>query len=72
MLTGTMGMVVPIVLAIKSTMKTACKQLIQTLAKEWHPTKNSSLTPKDVTAGSNKKVWWQCSRGHEWEAGIGK
>jgi hypothetical protein len=28
------------------------------LAEEWHPTKNGSLTPADVTAGSNKKVWW--------------
>ncbi len=28
------------------------------LAAEWHPTKNGSLTPNDVTAGSNKKVWW--------------
>ena len=29
------------------------------LAKEWHPTKNGSLTPYDVTAGSNHpNVWW--------------
>ncbi len=28
------------------------------LAKEWHPTKNGSLTPSDVTASSGKKVWW--------------
>lgn len=40
------------------------------LAKEWHPTKNSSLTPNDVTFGSGKKVWWQCSRRHEWQAVI--
>ena len=48
-----------------------CLQTVNpTLAKEWHPTKNDSLTPIDITAGSNKKVWWQCSRGHEWEAGM--
>ncbi|MGA2915293.1 MAG: zinc-ribbon domain-containing protein [Sedimentisphaerales bacterium] len=41
------------------------------LAKEWHPTKNENLTPKDVTVSSNKKVWWQCSRGHEWQAVVG-
>lgn len=40
------------------------------LAKEWHPTKNGELTPKDVTCGSNKKVWWMCKKGHEWEAKI--
>ena len=40
------------------------------LAKEWHPTKNDNLTPKDVTPYSNKKVWWMCDRKHEWEAKI--
>jgi len=40
------------------------------LAKQWHPTKNDSLTPNDVTAGSNKKVWWKCKEGHEWEATV--
>lgn len=41
-----------------------------TLASEWHPTKNKSLTPCNVTQGSKKKVWWKCSKGHEWEAAI--
>ena len=41
------------------------------IAKEWHPTKNQGLKPTEVTAGSNKKVWWKCSRcGHEWQASI--
>jgi hypothetical protein len=42
------------------------------LAKEWHPIKNGSLTPNDVIAGSHKKVWWLCSKkpDHEWEAVI--
>ncbi|MBT4604279.1 DEAD/DEAH box helicase family protein [archaeon] len=42
------------------------------LAKQWHSTKNDDLTPKDVTPGSSKKVWWQCSKGkdHEWQATI--
>jgi hypothetical protein len=38
------------------------------LAAEWHPTKNGSLTPSDVAAGTNKKVWWLGKCGHEWEA----
>ena len=38
------------------------------LAKEWHPTKNKELKPEEVTVGSSKKVWWQCEKGHEWEA----
>jgi uncharacterized protein YndB with AHSA1/START domain len=42
------------------------------LAKQWHPTKNGELTPRDVSIGSNKKVWWKCSKGddHEWEAMV--
>ncbi len=38
------------------------------LAKQWHPSKNGDLTPFDVTPGSNRKVWWRCEAGHEWEA----
>jgi hypothetical protein len=41
-----------------------------TLAAEWHPAKNGGLTPRDVTAGSGKRVWWRCEKGHEWEAYI--
>jgi hypothetical protein len=42
------------------------------LAKQWHPTKNKSLTSKNVTLGSNKKVWWVCKQGHEWEVSVKK
>ncbi len=38
------------------------------LVKEWHPTKNGTLTPNQLTHGSKKKVWWICKNGHEWEA----
>ena len=41
-----------------------------TLAKEWHYEKNSELTPMDVMPNSNKKAWWKCSKGHEWQATI--
>mgnify|MGYP006076499191 CR=1 FL=1 len=42
------------------------------LALQWHPTKNSNLSPRDVATGSNKKVWWKCdsANDHEWEAVI--
>ena len=40
------------------------------LAKEWNYDRNGALTPWDVTIGSNKKVWWTCSLGHEWETAI--
>ncbi len=40
------------------------------VAKEWHPTKNGTLTPLDVTFGSGKRVWWLCPIGHEYQASI--
>lgn len=58
------------------------------LAVQWHPTKNGELKPTQVTANSNKKVWWLFSydipidypiehlRGKhfnfEWQASISK
>ena len=44
--------------------------LMPLLAKEWHPTKNASLTQHQVTCGSNKKIWWLGECGHEWDAVI--
>lgn len=35
------------------------------LVKEWSP-KNDTLTPEQVTYGSNKKVYWKGKCGHEW------
>ena len=38
------------------------------LAKQWHPTYNGTLTPRDVMPGSRRAVWWQCAEGHTWRA----
>ncbi len=40
------------------------------IAAQWHPVLNGSLTPEMVTPGSRKKVWWECSAGHVWMAII--
>jgi hypothetical protein len=40
------------------------------LAKEWHPTKNGALLPEDVTPGSDRRVWWKCLKGHEWNSPV--
>jgi hypothetical protein len=37
------------------------------LARQWHPLKNDKLTPYDVTLKSHRKVWWVCSKGHDWK-----
>ena len=43
---------------------------IPELMAEWHPTKNEGLNPEDFSFGSNTKVWWKCSDGHEWKTAI--
>lgn len=40
------------------------------IAAEWHPTKNGDIKPTDVAMQSNKRFWWMCSRGHEWQATL--
>ncbi|MDR3766601.1 MAG: zinc-ribbon domain-containing protein [Butyricicoccus sp.] len=40
------------------------------IAAQWHPTLNGTLTPQMVTAGSHKKIWWQCGEGHSWNAAL--
>ena len=40
------------------------------LARQWHPTKNGGLTPRDVVAGTRRKSWWICEKKHEWYASI--
>lgn len=40
------------------------------VVSQWHPTRNLPLEPSLVSPSSNKKVWWKCANGHEWEATI--
>ncbi len=40
------------------------------IAKEWHPTKNGALTPDHIAPASNRKVWWICDKGHEYQAVV--
>ena len=39
------------------------------LVSEWSE-KNLPLTPDDITFGSNKKVWWKGTCGHEWQTSV--
>lgn len=40
------------------------------LVKEWHPTKNKDVEPATVGVSSNRKIWWICHLGHEWQATV--
>lgn len=40
------------------------------IASEWVQSKNAPLTPETVVYGSNRKVWWKCQRGHEYQSVV--
>ncbi len=46
------------------------RKLYPKIARQWHKEKNGSLSASDVTRGSKKKIWWRCSKGHEWQAPV--
>ena len=47
-----------------------CSENNSNLCEEWNYEKNIGITPQLVTYGSHVKVWWKCSKGHEWKAEI--
>ena len=40
------------------------------IARQWHSEKNDSLTPEHIAPARNKKVWWICDKGHEYQATV--
>ena len=40
------------------------------IAQEWNYDRNTNIQPTSVTKNSNKKVWWKCEYGHEWQASV--
>ena len=42
----------------------------QALLDEWDTARNGAVTPKTVSYGSKRKVWWKCASGHEWQSVV--
>ena len=40
------------------------------LLHEWDAERNGDITPKNITYGSGKRIWWKCDRGHKWCAPL--
>jgi hypothetical protein len=40
------------------------------LMDEWHPTLNEGTDSRTLSSGSQKQVWWKCSKDHEWKTSI--
>lgn len=41
------------------------------IAAQWHPTKNEKLKIENISSYSNRRAWFKCEKGHEWESIIG-
>lgn len=54
----------------KTTASNSLKAKFPEIAKLWHPTANTGITPLNVTPYSNRLVWWQCPTiiTHKWQA----
>ncbi|MCD8343277.1 MAG: zinc-ribbon domain-containing protein [Oscillospiraceae bacterium] len=52
------------------TGETDLAALFPKIAVQWHAARNGTLTPQTVAANSNRRVWWICPRGHEYQAPI--
>ena len=50
-------------------MNNSLAEVYPELITEWSE-KNLPLTPDDITFGSNKKVWWKGTCGHEWQTSV--
>lgn len=40
------------------------------LKQEWNYNRNIDIDPHTLHRSSNKRVWWKCDKGHEWETTI--
>lgn len=53
-----------------STSKREKSVASSSLIDTWNYKKNGKLLPENISLNSNKKVWWICKKGHEWQASI--
>ena len=53
----------------KTTVENSLGHKFPQILTEWDYTKNKK-SPYDFAVHSTKKVWWRCSKGHDWQARI--
>jgi len=53
----------------KATIQTCLATLRPDLLEEWDYNENT-LSPYEITLGSDKKVWWKCKKNHKWAATV--
>ena len=57
--------------AVRQTLyEFCCRNNKDLLFLQWDTEKNDPDTPRQVTAGTMRKVWWRCVLGHSWRAAV--
>jgi G:T-mismatch repair DNA endonuclease (very short patch repair protein) len=56
----------------KVSVTNSLETLFPDVADQWHLTRNGDLTPADVVAGSDKRIWWKCdvADDHQWQTSV--
>ena len=64
--------VAPMSVVVRASRKKVSVARFPGLVVQWHPTRNGTLLPAQVSAGSHRKVWWRCPKGpdHVWSAAV--
>lgn len=44
--------------------------LYPSVARFWHPDKNTGLSPETIPADHRANVWWKCDKGHEFQRAV--
>lgn len=55
---------------IRSSVENNLSKNSPLISQEWHPFKNGNLKSENFLTHSNKKIWWKCRYGHEYESKI--
>ena len=56
---------------MRESFQSYCERMkLDRLLKQWDTASNLPLTPEQISYGSNRKVWWQCEKGHHWQAAV--
>lgn len=53
---------------LRPTLETCFATTNKEELKLWDAEKNLPLTPYEIKAKTNKKLWWKCDKGHSWQA----
>ena len=59
------------ILALLDKRNTNLAEAYPEIAAEWNYELNYPLIPENVAPHSTTKVWWKCSKGHDWQVSVG-